>query len=436
LEGELSMLDVAIIGAGLSGLSAAYHLQEKGYKVAVFESNAKVGGRCKTDYVDGFILDRGLHFFQKGFAESKRLLEYRTLRLEPVYPGAMVHYNNNFHLVTNPLRKIGDSLSLAVAPIFTFKDKVKLVSLLSQLFTFSEDNLKQLSGKTTLEFIQEKGFSDIIIQSFFRPLTKAIFYDETMSISAGVFCSMLKTFAFEENALPAYGIGSIPVQLAERLQEGTIHLHSRVKQIREEGIELSNGDFVQAKKIVVSLPPHDIEKILPEYKVETVFKPVTCMYFTTKTPPVNSPIILLNGDVKGLVSSVFVPTTIQPSYAPPGSHLINVTLQSTNDIDDEELIDQVLQELIDWFGIKVNDWIHLKTYHIKNGLPNIRRHHALKYHEEKDGLFFCGDHLSYGSVNNALLSGRSVAEAVEKSFKNKAGARAIRKTFATHSAHG
>ena len=114
------MLDVIIVGAGLSGLSAAYQLQSKGLKVAIYEANGKVGGRCKSDYIDGYILDKGLHFFQKGYSEYKNTFDYKSLRMESIYPGVMVHYNNNFHLVTNPLRKIVDVFSMAFIPFMTF----------------------------------------------------------------------------------------------------------------------------------------------------------------------------------------------------------------------------------------------------------------------------------------------------------------------------
>jgi phytoene dehydrogenase-like protein len=130
------MLDVAIVGAGLSGLTAACQLEKKGYKVAVFEASGQIGGRCKTEYMDGYVLDKGLHFFQKGYSESKKLLDFRSLRLESVYPGALVHYNNNFHLMTNPLRRLSDVLSTAIAPISTLRDKFKMVTFLTQLSAF------------------------------------------------------------------------------------------------------------------------------------------------------------------------------------------------------------------------------------------------------------------------------------------------------------
>lgn len=406
------MLDVIIVGAGLSGLSAAYQLQLKGYKVAIYEANGKVGGRCKSDYIDGYILDKGLHFFQKGFSESNNTFDYKSLRMEPIYPGAMIHYNNNFHLVTNPLIKISDVFSMAFLPFMSFRDKMKLGAMLTFLMASSDDQLKKFQTLTTKEFLDSKGFSERLIETVFRPLCHAIYFDSSLNTSAYLFTSMLKNFSFEDSALPAYGIGSIAVQLGEKLEEDTVHFHSKVKNVFEDGVELNDGEIIHAKKVIVTLPPLDVEKIFPKKTCEVEYSPYTCLYFSTKTPPVKTPIILLNGESEGIINNVFVPTTIQPSYAPPGYHLVCVSLKTFTDKDDEELIYDVLKELIGWFGVKVNDWMHLKTYHIQSALPKIHANHEIKYTEEEDGIHFCGDSLSYGSVNNALISGKMTAEKV------------------------
>ncbi|HUH72785.1 MAG TPA: NAD(P)/FAD-dependent oxidoreductase [Chitinophagales bacterium] len=406
------MLDVIIVGAGLSGLSAAYQLQQKGYKVAIYEANGKVGGRCKSDYIDGYILDKGLHFFQKGYTESKNTFDYKPLRMESIYPGAMIHFNNNFHLVTNPLRNIGDVFSMAFLPFMSFGDKIKLGSMLTYLMTSNDDQLKKWQSITTMDYLKSRGFSDKLIETLFRPLCHAIYFDPSLQTSAYLFTSMMKSFAFEESALPAYGIGSIAVQLGEKLEENTVHFHSKVKNVFEDRVELTSGEVIHARKVIVSIPPQEVEKIFPERKNKVEYSPYTCLYFSTKTPPVKSAIILLNGKKEGIVNHVFVPTTIQPSYAPPGNHLVCVTLRSFEDKEEDELIDDILTELIDWFGVKVNDWMHIKTYHIQSALPTIHANHEIKYSEVDNGIHFCGDSLSYGSVDNALISGKATAQAV------------------------
>lgn len=50
---------MAVIGAGIAGLVCARILTRAGLVVKVFEASDGVGGRVRTDEVDGFLLDRG-----------------------------------------------------------------------------------------------------------------------------------------------------------------------------------------------------------------------------------------------------------------------------------------------------------------------------------------------------------------------------------------
>ena len=49
----------AIVGAGLSGLTAAYRLQQAGWRVSIFERADRAGGRVKTVSRDGYLIDTG-----------------------------------------------------------------------------------------------------------------------------------------------------------------------------------------------------------------------------------------------------------------------------------------------------------------------------------------------------------------------------------------
>lgn len=53
------MPEVVVVGAGLAGLACARHLSAAGVDVLVLEAEDVVGGRVRTDAVDGMLLDRG-----------------------------------------------------------------------------------------------------------------------------------------------------------------------------------------------------------------------------------------------------------------------------------------------------------------------------------------------------------------------------------------
>lgn len=75
-----------ILGAGIAGLSAAWHLREKGFPCRVFEKENEVGGLCRSKRVRGFTFDCSGHLlhFKSPYAFSlvKRLLGEQFVRHE------------------------------------------------------------------------------------------------------------------------------------------------------------------------------------------------------------------------------------------------------------------------------------------------------------------------------------------------------------------
>jgi phytoene dehydrogenase-like protein len=67
--------DIVIIGAGLSGLTTAIILARAGRSVTVFEQSSKVGGRARTENIDGFYFNHGPHVLYLGGAGAKILRE-------------------------------------------------------------------------------------------------------------------------------------------------------------------------------------------------------------------------------------------------------------------------------------------------------------------------------------------------------------------------
>lgn len=66
---------IAVIGAGISGLGAAYQLQKKGYHVTVFEQSNSVGGRMHTSRRDGYVWDNGAQFMVDSYQYMKQLMK-------------------------------------------------------------------------------------------------------------------------------------------------------------------------------------------------------------------------------------------------------------------------------------------------------------------------------------------------------------------------
>ena len=123
------MTDVVIVGAGLAGLGCALRLREVGVPFQVVEASDGVGGRVRTDALDGFRLDRGFQVLFTAYPEAQRTLDSGPLDLRPFYPGALVRCRGKFHRLADPRKRPLAGLAGLATPIGTFADKFRLLSL-------------------------------------------------------------------------------------------------------------------------------------------------------------------------------------------------------------------------------------------------------------------------------------------------------------------
>ena len=90
------MKRIAIIGAGISGLTAGYELKKAGFDVTVYEKEALVGGRMSTRVIEGFHFDIGAdHLWDRPTAtggEDQPDGETRGRQAVPKGPGEAESY--------------------------------------------------------------------------------------------------------------------------------------------------------------------------------------------------------------------------------------------------------------------------------------------------------------------------------------------------------
>ncbi len=406
--------DVIVIGAGFSGLSAAYYLQQKGISVKVVEAASQVGGRARSDKMNGFTLDRGVHFYHHSTTELSKIINLRNLELKNTYPGYLLKYQDTFNLFTNPLYQTVDTISTALAKNATFTDKIRLFGLYAKLKTTPYNKLVKETESSTFEYLSKNGFSKKLIDSFFRPMIAASIFDYNLQSSSRLSKVYLKSLFQDHVALPKNGIGSIAAEIEKKLKPNTVLYKSRVKRVEDDGVELVNGEFLESKFVIIATNAINANEITNSKSIDAECSHVSTIYFSTDKAPVSKPVVMLNGDNgTTLVNHVFVPSLLHPEYAPEGKHLIAVNIVKEHDLDDDELMEKCLSELTSWFGLKVMDWQHLKTYHIKYAMPFKPILDEVRFTKKiNDSIYVCGDSLSVGSMESALRSGRETADLI------------------------
>jgi phytoene dehydrogenase-like protein len=120
---------VVIVGAGLAGLCCARILHQAGTPCVLLEASASVGGRVRTDRVDGFLLDRGFQVLQTAYPGARRVLDYPALNLKPFYPGGPKKAKVPFEkLGIKTLEDLEEAATAHKAPLFGFGEKTEKTS--------------------------------------------------------------------------------------------------------------------------------------------------------------------------------------------------------------------------------------------------------------------------------------------------------------------
>lgn len=411
---KLTDVEVVVVGAGLAGLSCARHLMNRSVSFIILEADDRIGGRLKTDVLDGFLLNHGFQVLQTAYPEARRQLDYHRLELKPFAPGAIIRASGKFMRVSDPRRRPRDIWSSLTAPVGTFADRLRMIRMASSAKRGSVSSLFRSPDMTTLEFLQSQGISEKMIERFFKPFFGGVCLDPAIQASSNVFKYVLRVFAEGNIALPGQGMGAIASQLAEDLPEGTIRTGTPVKSIQPGGAVLTSGQTINCRAVVLATDGPETLRLLGK-PASMVSQGELCLYFVAPKAPINDPFLILNGEGTGVINSLTVPSVVATSYAPAGEELISVVLIGPLALDDKTAESTVRKELTDWFGSVVEKWRHLKTYRIQHALPAQpppMPDPNVPIKPVNPGIYVCGEYQSVPGIQWAMLSGRHAAEAV------------------------
>jgi len=409
------MPDVLVIGAGLAGLTCARRLHERNLDVQVLEASDRVGGRVRTDTVDGFRLDRGFQVLLTAYPETQRELDYDALDLHPFHDGALVRYNGRFYRIADPRRHPLDAPRTLFAPIGSLADKLRILRLRGTLARNSLPQVMERPEHTTLEALRTRwGFSSAMIDRFFRPFFGGIFFDRTLEASSRMFEFVFKMFAEGRTVLPAGGIDRMPRQMRQHLPGEAVRLNAPVEAVEAQSVTLRDGETLQAPHVVVATEAPEANRLVGDV-TPTEGRSTVCLYYDAPRSPLDDPLLVLNGDGVGPINNVAVPSDVAPGYAPKDRALVSVVVVGPPPDPQDTLEREVRAQLIDWFGLQAGGWTHLQTQHIPYALPEQAPPFLSppeKAVRRRPGLYVCGDHRRTASLNGAIAAGRAAADAV------------------------
>ena len=418
--------DVIVIGAGLSGLACALTLKDNGLEPLLIEAADRAGGRIRTDHRDGFLLDRGFQVLQTWYPEARRFLDYGRLDLRPFYPGALVRAGGRTHRVSDVWRRPLRLPEMLLSPVGTTADKLRLLRLRRDCLAGDLEALYARPDRPALDLLRELGFSERMLERFFKPFFSGVFFEPDLACSSRAFSFVFRAFALGDTALPARGMGEIPSQLAARLPPGSIRLGCRADRLMDRQVLLESGERLGARALVIATPSRETASLLgqPERNpVQATHRGTTCLYFAADRAPVKGPYLVLNGEGQaafghGPVNSLLCPSNLSEHYAPSGQSLVTVNCHGAEHNPDA-LETAVRAQLAGWFGDQVEGWQRLAVYRLPEALP--AQTPPVPFpgsvpQRQSAWLWVCGEHQNAPSIQWALHSGRRAGAEISRAL--------------------
>ncbi len=405
---------VIIVGAGLAGLAAARHLTRRGVEVTVLEASDAVGGRVRTDLVDGFRLDRGFQLYNPAYPEGARVLDHDALDLRSFIAGAEVVVERGGRRrvlrVADPRRRPSWAVPSVLALIGSPLSAARFGAYAASRAIRSVPSLQRDPDVTTEEALRRAGVDRTLMETVLRPFLSGVLLEAELSTSRRFLDVVLKSFVRGTPGVPALGMQRIPEQLATGVD---VRLGHRAAAVSARGVDVVDGDAHSADAVIVATDPATAADLLGDVRAPAAHS-VTTWYYRPDCAAEDladgQAVLLLDAARRGPLVNTVVMSHAAPDYAPPGSALVAASALGVRD----GLQDKAVREQLAWlYGVSTAKWDLIASYPIPYALPAM----AVPFELQRPvrtagGVYVAGDHRDTSSIQGALVSGRRAAQAL------------------------
>ena len=390
-------MKAVVIGAGLAGLAAARELSIHGVDVTVLEAGDTVGGRVRTDVVDGYQLDRGFQLYNPAYPEAARVLDHDALELRPLTRGLVVALENTRARLADPRSNPGWIADSASRRTGSARAKLQFARYALSTARTPSDELAERDDVPAQVALVRAGVDSALLDRVLRPFMAGVFLEPALLTSRHFMDFVLTSFVRGTPSLPARGMQAIPDQLHAALPDGTVRFGERVSRVKD----------VKADAVIVATDPVTAGELLPSITVPVPRSVTTWYHVVDETLTDGASVLVVDGLNRGPIINTVALTNEVPSYAPGGRTLVSSS--SLQHGVDEAAVRRHLAIL---YGTDTSHWECIASYAIPYALPAMNV--PLEMHKPVslgDGLYVAGDHRDTASIQGAMLSGRRAADA-------------------------
>ena len=398
-------VDTVIIGGGLSGLSCAVRLEEQKRDYILIEKSNRLGGRVGSIYENGNIYDIGFQVFNTAYHNTFRFFDEDEIKLRMFKPGAVIHDGSSFKLISDPLRDPKQLFVSLFSSLSSFKDKLRVLSLIFNLSNYDIQKDKS-EDMETIDFLKNRKFSDKFIELFFNPFFAGIFLEKDLKTSSKFFKYVFSNFSKGLACIPQNGMQTIPDLIAKNINSDRILFNQSLEKIEDgKALIFNNGLSLQASNIVLTGGSHEKIGLNP-----VKYNSVENLYFVSDIDIKNGKYIHLFPK-DNIINNIAVLNKISKHYC-KSNNLLSISIIGHNSKDKLD-ISLIKKRLSNYFGGNESNYDYVKNFSIQNAtiMQNNNFFQSNSYSSSKS-FIIAGDHSIHGSIEGAVLSGIKASEKV------------------------
>ena len=419
--------NIAVVGGGLAGLTAAYTLcKNSNAEVHLFESNETIGGRVQSRMILGQNVDFGGFLIYPWYTEGHKLFdELGISELLVKTPLSDIYYvldDGGIAVKECDIElPIGDGLELWL------KSFIKIL----QTSSVSEPDLTLFEGKTISEYLRST--LDITgpagaYEKYFDTVSQGYCYGPVTQMKTAFMAPIVRQMTFHGDVRTTSFFPEGSKTLTDRLAQeiialgGSIHYNTPITNINKLQLQSNDQAFSLDAIIFAQTASKDLyESIMPDVALDCWYTHfVTVAVKLTETPIIENATewgaIFYAPDIANPHQAVSIINTA--SLYGPDLHscvLLNILLRDTKNsqMSTNEVREVVHSELVRLFP-NIHDEEILDFIHWKQTMPVAQEAfvQAVRDAHGNNGHYFAGDFLGAPSIETAIATGRKAANDV------------------------
>lgn len=424
------MKHAAVVGAGIAGLTAAYRLEQAGWRTTVFEATDHPGGRVETIARDGFLLDTGATAIAARYPIFTALAIELGCEILPTSPYLGVVRDGRIRLLRLD-RLVRSGLS---TDLLSTRTKVRLARVVADIVVakargrLNYDDLRAagpLDTETARDYLRRLGGPEAD-EFLGEPITRALLLANSDQVSRVELMSGLINAVAGSLGTLAGGQAAVIDALGKRL-EGDLRLNTPVGSVERIGsrVRIVSGSTAEEfDGAVVACPPPQAAVIYADPRLATLAdqlrftRAINVSIGTSRGPQTPAFLVQFPRGEDREIAMIIVESNKARDRAPAGRGLFTVSWEMSAadawfDRSDEDIVARSLQTLTGLVGDLGVELTYVRRWspalpHTRPGVYRAIGDFAAGI-DPRAPVQFAGDWLSQTGQNTAVAWGQRAA---------------------------